>query len=97
MNQKKKSALVLVYLPERWDYDSKDSEDWRRHLAIESRKRGWLYVDLISELRQLPRDRLDGLFLSDGHYSVAGNKWVAQKLYQQISALPQFSRKLAVH
>jgi hypothetical protein len=94
-NDAKKSALVLVHLPAKWDYPSSASERLRQRLAAESIKRGWTYVDLIPEMRSLPPKQFEASFFADhGHYTAAGNAWVAQKLYQRISALPYFSRKM---
>src|SRR5207302_1448347 len=88
MNEARKSVLVLLCLPGKADYLSSASEIWRRRLAAESKKRGWVYIDLITEMRQLAPDQIEELFIPpDGHYTVAGNKWVAQRLYQRISAL----------
>jgi len=104
MNEARKSLLVLLCLPGKADYLSSASEIWRRRLAAESKKRGWVYIDLITEMRQLAPDQIEELFIppdqiqflyASGHYTVAGNKWVAQRLYQRISALPHLSRKLA--
>jgi hypothetical protein len=104
MNEVRKSVLVLLCLPGKADYLSSASEIWRRRLAAESKKRGWVYIDLITEMRQLAPDQIEELFIppdqiqflyASGHYTVAGNKWVAQRVYQRISALPPLSRKLA--
>jgi len=104
MNEAKKSTLVLVYLPAKSDYLSSTSEIWRRRLAAESKKRGWTYIDLITEMRQLAPDQIEELFIPEGqieflnaagHYTVAGNKWVAQRLYRRIPAWPHLSRSVA--
>ncbi len=104
VNEAKMSVLVLVYLPTKADCLSSTLEIWRRRLAAQSKERGWMYIDLITEMRQLAPDQIEELFIppgriqflsASGHYTVAGNKWVAQRLYQRILALPRVSRKLA--
>ncbi len=96
MNEARKSALVLVWLPAQWDYPSSASETWRQRLAAESKKRGWIYIDLLPEMQQVPPAEFGEMFFSSHHhYTDAGNQWVAKMLYQRISSLPQLSRTLA--
>jgi hypothetical protein len=104
VNEAKKSVLVLVYLPAKADYRSSTSEIWRRRLAAESKSRGWIYIDLVAEMQQLAPDQIEELFIPEGqiqfrnaggHYTVAGNKWVAQTLYRRIVTWPGPSRILA--
>ena len=95
MNEARKSALVLVWLPAQWDYPSSESETWRRRLAAESKTRGWTYLDLLPEMQQLPAAQFERMFFSTHHhYTAAGNKWVANMVYRRISSLPQLARRL---
>lgn len=91
----KKSALVLVYLPAAKDTLTWMSQKsyWRDRLTAESKKRNWVYVDLMPELRRLPAEQSETFFAQGaGHYSEAGNQWVADRLDRLIEALPQFVR-----
>lgn len=90
------SALVLVYLPVRDDYDRDSSGPWRAWLSAEARKRGLTLVDLVEPFRQLPRGGVDALFIprgaidyayAAGHYSVKGNEYIARQLYDRLLAL----------
>jgi hypothetical protein len=93
--QRVDGVVVLVYLPAGdWDYDEKPespAETWRAILATESAERSWLFVDLIEEMRKLPRTEIESLF--DDHYSVAGNEFVATVLYERLMLLPQIQQQ----
>jgi len=75
------ARLVLVQLPTSRDYAGDDADHWRRVLPIVARHAGAAWVDLIPAMRRLPVDSVNALFLpGDGHYSVAGNRWIARRL-----------------
>ena len=96
INRQKNSTLVLVYLPTLGDYDSARSgstDAWRRHIAQVAATNDILYIDLVDAFRQLPAAIIYELFLHDnnvdfpaaaGHYSVRGNEFVAQTLYDRL-------------
>jgi hypothetical protein len=91
MNAAQKSALVLVYLPTGQDALSwtADKPYWRDRLAVESKKSGWTYIDLLADMRRLPAEDVERLFFEGGwHYTNAGNQWVASRLQPRIEALP---------
>ncbi len=94
LNAAKKSTLVLVWLPAPWEYPTSDSEASRRRLAAESNKRGWIYIDLLPELQQVPAAQFEAMFYqSHNHPTPAGNAWIAHRLYRRISSLPPLSGK----
>jgi hypothetical protein len=93
-------TLLVVYLAAGEDYlSSVESDPWRAHLRDEAAKAGFAYLDLVPALRELPPDRMIPLFLSKhppgrGHYSNAGNEWVAHQIHDAIVALPQAGARL---
>jgi len=81
------ARVMLVQLPTIRDYGGDDADHWRRTLPITARHAGVAWVDLIPALRRLPADSVTALFLpGDGHYSVAGNRWVARRLRALVAA-----------
>ena len=91
---------VLVYLPVEKDYRSGDSNAWRSLLAREAAARGWTLIDLVKELRALPAEDIAPLFIqtdddrfrgSKGHYTEAGNEWVAATLHRHLQAHPAWA------
>jgi hypothetical protein len=98
LNQANDSTLVLVYLPTWGDYDPAQAaatEAWRAHIRRVAEANGIQFFDLVEDFRQLPADQIYTLFLHEnqvdfpaaaGHYSVRGNEFVAQKLYDRLTA-----------
>ena len=103
INNQKNSRLILVYLPTWGDYDpaqAADTEVWRSYIARLAQEHNLIFLDLVEEFRRVPPDQLYTLFLHDnevgfpaaaGHYSVRGNEFVAQQLYNKLSALEDFN------
>jgi hypothetical protein len=93
-NRAQGSSLLVVYLAAGEDYmSSTESDPWRAHLRDAAAKTGFAYLDLVPALRELPPDRMIPLFLSKrpagrGHYSNAGNEWVAHRVHDAIVTLP---------
>jgi hypothetical protein len=77
--------LLLVHLPVPDDYDDPKSDLLRYYLAAECAKRGHIYVDLIEEMRRLPREQARALHL--WHFSPAGNRWAAEQLLRRLRPL----------
>jgi hypothetical protein len=96
LNRAKGSRLVLIYLPTRDDYSSCSSDAWRRFIAAQARELGVPLFDLVASVRQLPPGQLPGLYLdasqtryfaARGHFTVAGNAWVAREVQRRLTAL----------
>jgi hypothetical protein len=88
-NRAKNSTLVLVYLPTKWDYHYEHglTEIMRRWLGAEAEKRGIFYIDLVEEMRKLPNETVDRMFIpGHWHYTPMGNEWVAMMLRQRLKA-----------
>ena len=91
------SELVLVYLPAPPDLAPGAWDPRRRKLAELSRTTGVTLIDLTDEIRRVPADSLDWMFITEhalpvdgasGHYTAMGHDWVARKLAAHLNALP---------
>ncbi len=80
----KNSLLVLVYFPMPEDWASPESDLLRYFLAAECKARGLLFVDVVEELRRLPRDEAAAMF--EWHFSPAGNRFAAEYLQSVLSS-----------
>ena len=90
INESKGSALVVAYLPGSTDGNNRNSDPWRGMLYEESRRSGLVFIDLVDAFRALPLDVGQNLFhlpYRASHYSVAGNQWVADRLYDRLREL----------
>ncbi len=89
------ATLVLLYLPTYADYEN-PGELWRTRIAREARKRDLRFVDLVEELRALPRSEAARFYESEGSgaggseapLSEAGHAWVAEALRAHLGRLP---------
>ncbi len=106
INESKESLLAVVFLPTEADYNTDDSGELRQVLREELAKSGVIYIDLIPEIRTLPRREIGPLFIpreprsrkyayAGGHYSVKGNRYIARLIYDSLAAIPAFSSRLA--
>jgi hypothetical protein len=106
INQLKKSLLAVVFLPTEADYNTDDSGELRRVLREELTNSGVVFIDLVPEIRTLPRRDIGSLFIprqsrsskyayAGGHYSVKGNRYVAQRLHDALVQIPDFASRLA--
>jgi hypothetical protein len=88
VDRAKGSRLVLVYLPGPGDYRTNEqTNQWRRFVQAEAARQGIMLVDLIETIRRVPPTDVNGLFLQDGHYSVAGNEFIAGAIHRELSTL----------
>jgi hypothetical protein len=105
LNLEKGSVLVLVYLPEQRDYEPRpETERWRENVKIAAERSGIAYIDLIEEFRQLSPDGIASLFIAPGaidfpdaagHYTVKGNIYISDILYEKLLTLPAVLARLA--
>lgn len=105
MNRARNSVLVLAYLPTREELNGEVGASWRAYLANYARQNHLLYLDLFDDFRALPRAQLDSLFITRaavdfpgaaGHYTEAGNEFVADLIYRRLLANPGTAAKLQV-
>jgi hypothetical protein len=98
VNRAKRSVLVLVFLPTQDDQDN-GSREWRRRVHEFSEREHIALVDLVADFERLPADSTGRLFLREGdaagHYTTAGNEWVANQLYQHLLTIPEVARRLS--
>lgn len=106
LNEERGSLLVLVYLPTLADHAQPlpaETAYWREQVFRAAQAQQIIFIDLLTEFRELPIDQVQPLFLSQtevsypgaaGHYSVAGNRYIADRLYRALLAQPQVLEKL---
>lgn len=103
INRAKNSVLVLAYLPTREELNGEAGASWRAYLAAYARQNDLLYLDLFDDFRALPPAQIDTLFITRaavdfpgaaGHYTEAGNEFVADLVYQRLLANPETAAKL---
>lgn len=99
----KGSRLVVVYLPTRQDYVGNSADPWRRYLEEHAARTGLVYLDLFDDMRRLVPEEKDKLFIAEGavdfpgaagHYTAAGNAFVADLIYDALMARPDIEPKL---
>jgi len=102
-NRARSSVLVLAYFPTREEYGADLGASWRKFLAEYAQQRGVLFIDLADDFRRLPPGELDKLFIGTGainfpgaagHYTEAGNAFVADLIYRRLLANPGTAAKL---
>jgi hypothetical protein len=90
------SRLVLVFLPRQEDFESGQAEHWRQLVAAAAAASGLELVDLFDDFRRLAPAAVERLFIQPGggaageavgHYSNAGNAWVAREIHRRLAAL----------
>lgn len=96
------AALVLVDLPTYADYEN-PNELWRERIKREVRQRDIPLIDLVEELRGLPRSDVARLYEpidvgdlrgSETPFSEEGHAWVAEAVRRHLRALPRVAALL---
>lgn len=89
----KNSTVVLVHLPQEFEYRDPVSDNFRSFLAHEAKKRNILFLNLITNFRKTPaqdvkrkffQQDIKGFFGSKGHLTVDGNTYVAKEIYEAL-------------
>lgn len=95
---------ALVHLPIEKDYRDAASSGWRHWLREEADREGWLFVDLVVEMRKLPAGEIPRLFIQSddgryrgakGHYTEAGNAFIKDALHRNLMQHPDWAVHLA--
>ena len=84
-SRSKQRFAVFVYLPTRQDYTGSGEGPWRRYVQEEVDRNGYIFVDLVEEIRTLPPHRIDALFRKGGHYTAEGNRYVAEVIHDKLT------------
>lgn len=101
-NRAKNSVLVLAYLPTREELGGGVGASWRAFLAQYAGQHNLVYLDFLDDFRRLPPAELDKLFIAPGavdfpgaagHYTEAGNAFIADLIYRRLLAGPQAAAK----
>ncbi|HUO04596.1 MAG TPA: tetratricopeptide repeat protein [Candidatus Binataceae bacterium] len=98
-NAQQRSTLVLVYLPEFDDYSNHQFDAFRARFKAAVAQKGIYLIDLVDAIRTLPMKQASDFFIpwdtplnsvlaAGGHYTVAGNEWVARSIYDRIKWAP---------
>ena len=93
-NARGRSGFVFVYLPTEQDiYKPGYRAGWRAFLRERARA-GLPFIDLTDDFLNLPFSRMNAMFIHDaaqglaiGHYTAAGNEFVAQRLSERLRAI----------
>lgn len=97
------STPVMVYLPSLTDIESAPRDRRRARLQASARAAGIAFVDLTPDLREVPPDSLDWMFITpnalpvdgaSGHYTAVGHRWVAERIARHLRDEPTAARAL---
>jgi len=89
LNRAHGSVPAIVYLPALQEYAAGPRDDRRAKFAASARRTGIAFIDLTPDLRAVPADSLDWMFITpnglpvrgaNGHFTVSGHRWVADRL-----------------
>jgi len=103
INENKNIITVFVYLPLDQDYKNNVSDPWRQFLHAEAVKHNLLFIDLVDEIRKLPPQNIDHLFIKEGlinysyaigHYTNEGNLFIAKKLYNELISIHKILHRM---
>ena len=92
LNNDRGSKLLVVYLPSPEDFSGR-TDALRRGLRLQLEKMGIHYLNLVDEIRRLPPDLVERVFIpkgsieyfmSEGHYTDDGNRWVAAIIHRAL-------------
>ena len=99
-NEGKSSRLVLVNLATKEMHLRVGKSYWQRSIGQLSDSLGITYIDLVPRLQELPGTAVERLFIqpdsvpyrgSEGHYTEAGNRWVANAVRAELLRIPELT------
>jgi hypothetical protein len=98
LNAEKNSQLVLVYLPLARDYYQTKVDAWREYFGGVARQNGWMFIDVVEVLRELPPQEVEALYTSDwcGHFTAEGNDFVARLIHERLLQIPEIREHQAL-
>lgn len=84
-SQQRNQKFVLVYLPSKKDFANDQETDVAREVQRIAERKQIAFLNLMGAFKSLPPEELARLFVPDGrHYSKHGNRFVAEKLLENI-------------
>ena len=91
-NRSKGSQLVLVYMPTAVDYHGNnppadDTDAWRGVVRAEATRLGVPFIDLVEEMRPLPRTEAEPLWAENGHFTPDGNDYAAALIHKRLESI----------
>jgi len=101
--EERSSRLVLVFLPNKFDYRGREGALWVDFVRSQAAAAGVPFVDLITDFRSLSQQSMRQLFIkpgelaapyADDHYNPRGNRYVAEALLRKLSAIPEVAGAL---
>ncbi|MBY0493685.1 MAG: hypothetical protein K2Y23_05680 [Cyanobacteria bacterium] len=96
INDERSSKLILVHLPIEGELRARQTDPWVEFIDGEARRLGVPMVTLIDAFDALPPRDAAAMFIKEGeidypgsagHYTAAGNRFVAGLIYERIKAL----------
>ncbi len=90
-------VTVIVFFPTQRELEGESS--WRPWVTETMGTLGLPLIDLVPELRAVPAGQAGSFFIpgpgsAAGHYTEAGNEWLAGQIYRRLMELPQVSDML---
>lgn len=85
---------VLIYLPTRGDYEDARASRWRQMVQDQASEHDYLFIDVAKEMQTLPRAEFEKMFRGGGHYTDAGNRYVAEVIYRKLGDMPAMAALL---
>jgi len=87
---------VFVYLPVESDIRADRANPWYKWATATMDTLNLPFIDLTPELQAVPAGKAATFFIPTwrrgaGHYSIEGNKWVAETLYKHLMKVPGFT------
>ena len=104
INAERGSRLITVHLPGEKDVANENTKSWVSFLERELSALEIPYLNLVEDLAAVKPTDVRALFLQEGevdfpgatgHFSIAGNKWAAERVLERLMKLPTFSAELA--
>jgi hypothetical protein len=85
-------SLLVVLLPGLADYRKRQADVWIPFLSEELERRHVPFLDLVTALRREPEELVP--FLFRGHFNEAGNRWVADRVYEALVDIATLRERL---
>lgn len=105
LNRANRSVPVLVYLPSQQEFAPSPRDERRAKLAASARRAGIAFIDLTLDLRSVPPDSLDWMYITPnalevqgagGHPTPSGHRWIADRTAEHLRRLPALASALGL-